>query len=485
MRRILAFLSISCFAATPLARRIDAVIHTSQAASAGFAGIQVVQLRTGRVLYTKDAHRLFIPASNTKLFSTSLALMRLGPDYRLNTRVYASGAPDANGGLAGDLVLYGGGDPTMSDRRIPYLKNSPPADALAAIEEFADRVVAQGIRSIDGNVVGDDSAYVWEPYPPAWAEGDAVGSDGAPVSALDLDHNSFSLTIAPGAQAADPAVLTLTPAIEYFAIDNRVATGPAGSQSMVRAERPENSRELRIRGTVALDNTGIAHQLAVDDPALYAAAAFYDALTRRGVRIRGRAVAHHRAVGQPAESPAGIVIAERQSPPLSDILQLTDKISANLWAELMLREVGRARRNDGSRKGGLDELAAFLSEIGIDKKEFDFTDGSGLSRNVLVSPAAVVQLLAYMDRSGVRTVWHGLLPVGGEDGTLANRFHGSPEASAIHAKTGSLSHVNALSGYAKSRTYGEVAFSILVNNTIAPAAEVRDFIDKIGLTLLQ
>jgi serine-type D-Ala-D-Ala carboxypeptidase/endopeptidase (penicillin-binding protein 4) len=472
-------------AATPVGRRIERLVRHSPAISDGFLGIEAIQLRTGRVLCSSNAHRLFIPASNTKLFTTALALARLGPDYRLQTRIYAAAPPDAAGRIAGDLVLYGGGDPTMSNIQVPYDKDAPAVDSLRGIEDLADRVVASGVRAVDGDIVGDDTAYVWEPYPPSWAVEDVVDSDGAPVSALDLNHNSFAIAVLPGAGPGDPAHLALTPAIEYFAIDNQVVTGAPGSATAVHVERPENSREVRIWGTIAARDTNFSLELSVDDPALYAATALYDALARRGVAVRGRPVARHRAIGAPVAMPPGVVLAERVSPPLAQILQVTDKVSANLWAELMLREVGRHCRDDGSRRGGLAELAAFLNEIGIPPGEYRFSDGSGLSRNVLVSPAAVVQLLAYMDRSNYRTVWRGLLPIGGIDGTLAHRFHGVQEAARIHAKTGSLSHVSALSGYATSRRYGDIAFSILVNNTSAPASDVRAVIDKIGLTLLR
>jgi D-alanyl-D-alanine carboxypeptidase/D-alanyl-D-alanine-endopeptidase (penicillin-binding protein 4) len=227
--------------------------------------------------------------------------------------------------------------------------------------------------------------------------------------------------------------------------------------------------------------------VAVDDPALFAACALYDALARRGVSIRGRPVARHRAVSEDPWPVEGDVIATRMSPPLVEMLQVVEKVSQNLHAELMLREVARVTRGSGTRESGLQELSAWLAGIGIKTEEWRAEDGSGLSRNDQVSPRAVTRLLSAMAASKNAAVWVSLLPVGGEDGTLEHRLCCVSDATAarqVRAKTGTLSRAIALSGYADSRTRGRLAFSILVNNFSAPPAEVRAWVDKIALTLV-
>jgi len=181
------------------------------------------------------------------------------------------------------------------------------------------------------------------------------------------------------------------------------------------------------------------------------------------------------------------VIATRTSPPLVELLQVIEKVSENLHAELMLREVARVARGTGTRESGLQELGAWLASIGIKTEEFRAEDASGLSRNDQVSPRAVTRLLSAMAASKNGAAWLSLLPVGGEDGTLANRLCCVSDASAgrlVRAKTGSLTRAVALSGYADSRTRGRLAFSILVNNFSAPQAEVRAWVDRIALTLV-
>ena len=383
----------------------------------------------------------------------------------------------------------------LSARVVPYQKGPTTGDPLQAIDALAEQVAAGGVRRIDGDIVGDDTAYVWEPYPEGWAQDDAVWDYGAPVSALCVNDNVFSLRLrASGAGAA----ITLSPPLEFYDIDNRVRAGP-GLPTEVRAQRLPGSRQLRLWGTLASDPAGETHLLlAIDEPALYAATALADALSRRGIAIAGRPVARHRYANELPESdpmrldaagtaaaPSGFALARRTSPPLVELLRVIDKVSQNLHAEMMLREVGRVRRSKSTRDAGLEEEAQFLAEAGILRDEFHFADASGLSSSDMVSPEAVVKLLRYMHGTPLRDAWVSLLPVGGEDGTLLTRFSGAAAARRIHAKTGSLSQVAALSGYIDSRTRGTLVFSILVNNFTAPAAEIRALIDRIALALTE
>ena len=470
--------AIPC-AAADLPRTIDALMAASPVARAS-VGIQVVDLKTGASLYSRNADRLFLPASNMKLFTAALALERLGPDYRMTTRLVH--AP------SGDLILVGGGDPSLSGRAYPYQKGAAVANPLQAIEDLADQAVAAGILRIDGDIVGDDQLYPWAPYPPSWTVDDVSGEDGAPVSALTVNDNAIALSIHPAAKAGDLAAVSLEPAIEYYAVDNRVLTVAGEKEARIRYTRQPGSRQLLVWGTIPLAGGAVRETVAVDDPALFAACALYDALARRGVAIRGRPVARHRSVSEDPWTVDGDVIATRQSPPMVDMLQVIEKVSQNLHAELMLREVARVVRGAGTRESGLQELAAWLGGIGIKAEEWRSEDGSGLSRNDEVSPKAVTRLLSHMAASKYGAAWLSLLPVGGEDGTLANRLccvSGAGAARQVRAKTGTLTRAVALSGYADSRTRGRLAFSILVNNFSAPAAEVRAWVDKIALALVE
>ena len=461
--------------AADLPARLDALVSAPAGARAAI-GIHVVKVASGETLYAHDADQLYLPASNMKLFTAAVALTRLGPDYRFETRVLRE--------ASGDVVLAGSGDPSLSGRVYPYSTDAQEGNPLAAIESLADQMMAGGLRRVDGNIVGDDQRYPWAPYPPSWTEDDVQHAYGAPVSALTLNDNVIAIRAQPGARAGDLARVSLHPPVEYFTLDNRVTTTANGAAS-VRFERVPGTRQVLLTGSIGLRSGGAEETLAVDDPALFAAQALYDALLRRGVAVHGRPVARHRMI--PGDKPRvqGEVLAARTSPPLAQLLQAFIKVSQNLHAELALREVGFMRRGDGTLEAGFAELLALLDEIRISPVEWRTEDGSGLARNDEVTPAAITRLLRYMETSPDGAVWHSLFPVGGQDGTLDRRLCCTSDGSRIRAKTGSLSRSVALSGYADSRSQGKLAFSILVNNFAAPASEVRDWVDRIALELVE
>jgi len=462
-------------------QEIARLINASPAARAAFWGIEIVDLGTGRTLYTHNADRPFVPASNAKLFTAALALDRLGPDFRFQTRVLADTMPDAEGRIRGSLRLVGGGDPNLSARSVPYRPGPVTGNPLAPVEELADQVVARGVKRIDGGVIGDDTWYIWEPYADGWAIDDTRYEYGAPVSALTVNDNTLAVSVQPGARAGDLANISFSPNFEYYSLDNRVRTVEAGGALKVQLDREPGSRQVRLWGTVPLHSPGESLVLAIDDPAEYAARAFRRALEDRGVTVEGGVVARHRYPNEEdaMAEPEGIELARHESAPLIEDLAITAKVSQNLHAELALRAVGRRRRDSGSLQAGLDEMKAFLKEIGISKDAYDFNDGSGLDHTDLVTPTAVVRLLRHMYDSREREPWIALLPVGGQEGTLSERFLDMPSGRRIHAKTGTLTHVSALSGYAQRRDGTWLAFSILVNNHNGGAAEVRSAIDRI------
>jgi D-alanyl-D-alanine carboxypeptidase/D-alanyl-D-alanine-endopeptidase (penicillin-binding protein 4) len=479
--------------AASLPQRVDQLLAQSPAALSAFWGIRIVDLSSGRTLYERNAGHFFVPASNAKLFTTALALTRLGPDFTFETRVVADQPPDAAGRIAGPLRLVGGGDPNLSARTIPYAPGPVTGNPLAALEELASQVAARGVRLIDGDIVGDDTWYVWQPYAAGWSVDDPLSDDGAPISALTIGDNTFNLNVRPGSNAGDPAELALNPPVEYYGIDNRVRTVVAAGDRRIRIERVPGSLDLHIWGTIPLGNKGQDLLLGIEDPALFAAKAFRQILEEHGISVTGTAVAHHlypdrlaSLTEAPAPPPDPVIeLARHTSAPLVEDLRITDKVSQNLHAEMALRAVARARRNVGGFEAGREEMRAFLGEIGVEGGAYNLVDGSGLSRLDLVTPAAVVKLLEHMYRSPARENWISLLPVGGRDGTLATRFAGNPAAARIHAKTGSLSHVSALSGYAE-RTGGRwVAFSILVNNYNGPTGDIRAVMDRLCALIME
>lgn len=501
---LISFMAVSLWAATPphpprtapanapapaatsaLHQRIEKILQDlPPGLQRAHWGIAVKNLRTGRLLYVKNEDQLFTPASNVKLFTTALALTRLGPLYRFQTSIWADTTPDETGTVQGDLRLIGGGDPTLSGRMYPYTPDDSPVTTLRVIEEFADQIVAKGIRAIEGSIVGDDTAYTWSPYPAGWSSDDEMYEYGAPVSALTIHDNIFRIRIRPGTPGS-LARVNLNPELAPYLIQNHLRT--AGTERHISIERPPNSHELILYGTIPPGDEEFDQFLAIDDPALYAAQTLQEALARRGVRIGGAPRAEHRYNYEDAtpREYAGVELCRRTSPPMWQILQTLTKISQNLHAEMVLREVGLQTQKSGTRRAALKEMTKFLGQASISADDFLLEDGSGLARIDMVSPLAIVKLLAYMDHSKNSAYWHGFLPVAGQDGTLSKRFPDLPANLNIHAKTGTLSRVIALSGYARKDPADPVAFTILLNNYTVLPADARDAVDKIAVALLE
>ncbi|TAN21421.1 MAG: D-alanyl-D-alanine carboxypeptidase/D-alanyl-D-alanine-endopeptidase [Acidobacteria bacterium] len=456
----------------------------------GFWGVYVYDASRRRVLFDHNGERWFTPASNAKLFTLATALSLLGSNFRFHTVVQSTAAPDAQGVIAGNVVLVGAGDPSLSGRSYPY-EVPPPEPALpydpSAIPLLLARSLAgRGVTQIKGNIVGDDSYFTDDPYPVGWAIDDMLWDYGAPVSALTLNDNTRFLQIYPGPRPGALPRLVWTPALNPPATENLIRTGAAGSATRVDLNLDPATGALRLTGMMALDNPGVLEALAVRHPALYAGQLLKQALEAQGIKVEGKVIACHSNClsGPPYQLTAW------QSPPLAEIEQVTAKVSQNLEAELLLRVLGKLLGNsaspahdpspDAETRAGEAVVHGFLYQAGLNATDTALIDGSGLARSDLVTPAGIVRLLLYMDRGQEAKAWHALLPVAGEDGTLQHRFLHEAATGRLDAKTGSLSHVNSLSGYVQAREGDTLVFSILSNNVNRPNAAVRKQIDQIA-----
>lgn len=456
--------------ASRLESRVKRLIAQSPAGRSSFVGILVVDGNNHK-LVAINAVSSFIPASNTKLFSTALALQKLGPGKRFETRVELRESERGS-----DLVLIGTGDANLSGRALPYRYNSEPGSPLTAIDDLAAQIVARGIRQVH-DVFGDDTAFLYEPFAPGWAAEDVLYSDGSPVGALVVNDDTITMQVTGGPQEGTPAHVAVNPPFDDFQVENHVLTGPVDD---IHTDRVFGTELWRIWGTMSAAAQPYTENWAVSDPAQFAAAALKYSLEQHGVHVSGAAQAVHRLPGVPfVPALPGEVVAKRESVPLVEDLVVTDKVSQNLHADLLLFDVG------GSREQGLKELADFLNGVGIPPNQYRFYDGSGLSRMNLVTPQAVVTLLRFMSNSEHREDWMTLLPISGVDGSLAPRLAGSKVKGRIHAKTGSLNHVSALSGYADTRKGKRLTFSIFINNSLADTTAQRDLIDKICSVLVE
>jgi serine-type D-Ala-D-Ala carboxypeptidase/endopeptidase (penicillin-binding protein 4) len=491
----------------PLQDRIATVLSAPDLAR-GFWGIEVVSSATGETLYSANADKLFTPASNTKLFTTAAALALIGPDYKFRTTVETTGTLDRYGRLNGDLVLVGHGDPNLSGRELPYdLRTQRNDDPVQALETLADAVARKGVKFIDGDIVADDSYFAFERYGEGWSQDDLVWADGAPVSALTINDNVVFVNILPADRPGEKAFVSVKPFAEYYRIDNRIITTPAGTGRKFFVNREPGSTTVTLWGNLPLDDPGVNEALAIEDPAEFAAGLFRQLLEKRGIVVYGHQRTKHTelatlstfSVNAVAPSRGGsdgdgrsaalagnqhTTLASYESKPLLQDVRVINKVSQNLHAEILLRLLGRERGNAGTIEDGLEVLRGFLTQAGISSDQYVFYDGSGLSRQNLVTPHAIVQLLRYCSAQPWRTDYKSTFPVGGVDGSLSERLNSPRLQNRILAKTGSLGGVKTLSGYATTDTGQAVVFSILSNNLNLPAKRVTDAIDQLVQAIL-
>ncbi len=464
--------------------RIDKILAASDA-HRGWWGIQVVDLDGGKVLYARNADHLFIPASNMKMFTTAAALVKLGSGYVFHTTVESDSAPDAQGRV-GDLYLVGRGDPNLGARTFPYTYHGTAQPADKFIQELADQVSAHGVRDVTGKLIADDSYFVWEPFAPNWAADDLEWGYGAPVTALAFNDNSLTIDVKPAARVGDQATVLLSPVADYYRVKSNVVTIAAGSEKNYHLERRPGSMEVDLWGQIPIDAGDEVDTVAIADPQSLVAEQFRAALQTRGIVANGPVeVLHHTpleasiAPNGLSTEPARTMLAEHISPPLSEAIKVVNKESQNLHAEMLLRTMGRELNHQGSLAGGIAELNAFMTQVGVVPGETYFSDGSGLSREDLVAPQAAVKLLVYMANSTSFQAYFDSLPVSGVDGTLTHRFLTSNVKGKIHAKTGSVEHVNTLSGYMDLPSGKRLAFSIMANSNALPNKVSQETLDAI------
>ena len=452
----------------------------------GAWGVLVMDAATGETLFARNPDAYFMPASDAKLFTTAFALATLGQNYRVRTTVASSGAIDANGVLNGDLVLIGRGDANLSNRKFPYAKkeerDGPPEKVLA---DLASDIAAHGVKEIKGDVIADDTLFQHEPFPSGWLVDDILWSYGAAVSAIAVNDNTFALVLKAGAAEGDPARYDTGFAGDFYTVENSVLTSPRGAEEQLAVSRDPGSRLIRVTGSMPVDAPPRRLNIAVEDPAEFAAGVLARLLTARGVKIEGLPHARHFAIPAVAATALPTVLAEHMSVPLSDDVRLTNKNSENLHAELLLLLAAHEKSGATDYEDAAKVEADFFRTAGIADGDVVLSDGSGLSRKDLITPRAAVQLLRYAAKQPWGELYRSTLPVAAEDGTLSDRMKNTPAAGRISAKTGTIGHGNALSGYATTVRGEQVLFSILGNNNNMHVQDANKVIDTICIAMVE
>jgi len=490
-------------------------------------GISVVSVKTGAVIAQVTSDKLFVPASTVKLYTAAAAFSLLGSDYKYRTGVYGIQGRDSisyndiensefshsagisNGTLDGDMVLVGRGDPNLSGRVLPF--NKETERSLGPIEAFRDLaagVAAHGIHSVRGDLIADDTFFVHQPYGTGWEHDDLAWLSAAPSSALAINDNVLFLSIFPAAPGA-PGIVQELPMPGFYEIVNRTLTvprrtampggGTRRAQRSLGVAREPGTMRLELWGEIPEGAPESSYAVSIEDPPRFAAQYLRRELESVGVKVSGeikvrrvepRDVADLAGVpvnksDQKTAPPAPAIqpLSEHLSLPLRESLRAMLKVSQNLHAEMLLRTIGRERRGVGSVEAGLATIDDFLAANHISTRGVALRDGSGLSRQNLLSPGAMTDLLRHMQQSELGAEWTAMLSEAGVDGTLRNRLRGRYTTGRVWGKTGSLQGVASLAGYVKNQNNDLLAFAIFANHYNEDEGSIISVIDQIVTAL--
>jgi D-alanyl-D-alanine carboxypeptidase/D-alanyl-D-alanine-endopeptidase (penicillin-binding protein 4) len=474
-KRVIVILFLLCLVSctTGLQRSFHAFVNSPPLEGA-LTGFVVKSLTDNRDLYAVNETKFFLPASNMKLFTTAVALVRLGPEFRYTTPVYTDGVLHG-GTLYGNLFVKGVGDPTLSG-----LFHAGGAGQI--FEEWADTLLRLGIRRITGDIVGDGSLFDDEYLGAGWAWDDEIHCYSAQISALSFNDNSVKLVISPAGEMGSPSVIETGPRTAYVTVANDVTTVSSAEDASITFARAAGTNVIKAAGRIGAGSAPNEACVTVHRPSLFAVTVFKEVLESKGIEIEKGVV----AIGTSDQKPdyeSMRIVASYDSPPLREIIKYVNKSSHNLSAELLFRTLGSTFGGEGSTDRSVRVMKEAFSEMGIPPDQLSIHDGSGLSRYDMVMPGHVMKLLEYMYAHPYFIYFYDSLPIAGVEGTVKSRMKDTEAERKVRAKTGSFKHVLNLSGYITTRNGEMIAFSIMNNNLIGSVSDLKKLQDGICATL--
>ena len=433
-------------------------------------GMEVVDTAGDEVLLSLNPDRPFTPASVMKVLTTAAALEKLGPDFRFRTGVYTNGSLLPDGTLVGDIYIVGRGDPNLTSTPVDPFEKS-------AFKELADKISSLGIKRVEGMVIGDDSYFDTAGDGSGWASREMKALYGAPISALSVNNNVLLVNAWP-AKSKQLVAVGLEPRTSYFRIRNLAVTGSRRARRTIGARLITGTRTIVVSGVLPAGQS-YSRDLVMDQPAAAAAGILKDELQRNGIAVDGGVSAVKAGDMAGNRHQELKLLAEHRSLPLIHALEIINKESQNLHAEMLLRTLGAEFGSTGTDEAGLQVVRRFLVEAGIESHLVSLSDGCGLSRENLVTPRFQTSLLRYLSTRPYFGLFLNTLAVSGIDGTLKHRMTAGPVRGVVYAKTGTLNGVATLSGYMTTKSGRQLIFTIFANNARASMNRIRKTIDEI------
>lgn len=435
-------------------------------------GVLIQSLETGEYFYKRNENKLFMPASNLKLFTSSAGLVLLGDDYRFTTNVFMRGRMDGST-LIGDIVVQGRGDPTLSGR---FYKN----DVLKVFSDWADSLLRLGIDEITGNIIGDDNEFDDLGLGAGWQWDYESDWYAAQSSALSFNDNCIDITVTADKLTAQSKI-NINPDTKYAVIVNKVSVVNDDSVTAIDVYRERGTNVITVYGTIKKSDS-LKTFVTVNNPTQYTMVVLKEVLESKGIIVGGFPMDID-DLSTPIEEYELSNLFTHFSPKLREIVKVINKNSQNFFTEQLLKTIGLEINHYGSAENGIETCNSVFQEMGINPENMIMVDGSGLSRLNLVSPKQIISILNFMYQHKYYLPFYNSLPIAGVDGSIANRMKGTKAENNVRAKTGFIGSARSLSGYVTTGDNEPVAFSMIVNNFTVPLKLAENIQDLVCIRL--
>lgn len=434
-------------------------------------GMIVYSLDRDELLFERNSNKNFVPASLQKIITTSSALFFLGPEYEFKTSFYMTGDVLENGDLLGDLIIQGNGNPGM------ILNDSDPYDIFY---EWIYVLDSLGIKSIQGDIIADDSWFDEVYFGEGWAWDDLKYDYGAAVNALNHNQNSFEIKLYSGKEKGSSALISIKPESSYYNVINNIVTGDFDD---VNFKREEGTNIIELYGTIDKKRRSPkVLNISVDDPSRFMLFRFKEILRENNIRFRGQLYSYHRNF-RDVNYDNAIHLIDYQSPPLKELIKKVNKESINLYAEILLKTIAKEKTGLGSFEKGIEQIEKLLEDIDVDKDEFELRDGSGLSRMNFISPEQIIKVFSFAKTENWYEDFKNSLAMPGKEGTMEFRLKNTIAEKKLWVKTGTMNGISNVAGIVETTDGEYLTFCIMTNNFKQPLTEIRSFHDLLIMRL--